>query len=513
MASWDIKPAEHRQTWEITPFTNVGPLSFGSSPEQVRHALDASSPPWLFRSPVTCDSLPIRTRSRSLPYRHKADRDRRLCSSRAGSHDREIYLPGMELSVNGTTVSGTRYYAFAGRTVAIRTPAGISFEAADHHRTGTCAIDTSTGAITWRRTTPYGGSRGTPPAAWPHQKGFIGGTQDPTGMTHLGAREYDPGIGRFVSVDPIIDMQDPQQMQGYSYALNSPLVLSDPDGRRPIDEMGIPCTKAEGSSSAHGVAVALRVAYLQMAFPHAVISSDPMDTRHGPDIVCWDCVPDQVWVWEVKSGYSGDPSGTYEADKDLFGHMLYAQNAPLGDGKDVVRGPMSAFGPVPPNAMSGVNPMNERQVVTVRSVVDGVELYDVKEYQDEEAVPGGKKMLNASRAALKTAHRLNDDFDKLDQSLRKGRRFDEGRTPGPSSRVCYPVLDPGYAESGPGDLIVLTGGIFLLLAGGAWLLGGGAAAGAGAGTAGAGAGTGGVGAGTGAGAGAGKVAGGWVLAA
>nr|WP_260463723.1 RHS repeat-associated core domain-containing protein [Streptomyces sp. TRM72054] len=49
-------------------------------------------------------------------------------------------------------------------------------------------------------------------------------------MIHLGAREYDPTLGRFISVDPLIDIDDPQQMNAYAYANNRPVTASDPDG-------------------------------------------------------------------------------------------------------------------------------------------------------------------------------------------------------------------------------------------------------------------------------------------
>ncbi|SCL55079.1 intein C-terminal splicing region/RHS repeat-associated core domain-containing protein [Micromonospora yangpuensis] len=49
---------------------------------------------------------------------------------------------------------------------------------------------------------------------------------------NIGAREYDTVAGRFVSVDPIIDVNDPQQMNGYAYANNNPVSYSDPDGLR-----------------------------------------------------------------------------------------------------------------------------------------------------------------------------------------------------------------------------------------------------------------------------------------
>ena len=40
-----------------------------------------------------------------------------------------------------------------------------------------------------------------------------------------------PDTGRFISVDPVIDASDPQQLNGYAYANNSPETFSDPDGQ------------------------------------------------------------------------------------------------------------------------------------------------------------------------------------------------------------------------------------------------------------------------------------------
>jgi hypothetical protein len=40
-------------------------------------------------------------------------------------------------------------------------------------------------------------------------------------------------LGRFISVDPIMDTADPQQMNGYSYADDNPITISDPTGPRP----------------------------------------------------------------------------------------------------------------------------------------------------------------------------------------------------------------------------------------------------------------------------------------
>ncbi|MEU1182323.1 polymorphic toxin-type HINT domain-containing protein [Streptomyces sp. NPDC005820] len=61
--------------------------------------------------------------------------------------------------------------------------------------------------------------------------GFHTGDDDvETGLTHMGAREYDPGTGRFISADPVLDDSDPLQANGYSYANNNPVTHSDPSG-------------------------------------------------------------------------------------------------------------------------------------------------------------------------------------------------------------------------------------------------------------------------------------------
>lgn len=61
--------------------------------------------------------------------------------------------------------------------------------------------------------------------------GFLGATRDDaSGYTPLGARLYDPGVGRFLSADPVLDLADPLQSNGYAYAHNNPVTHSDPTG-------------------------------------------------------------------------------------------------------------------------------------------------------------------------------------------------------------------------------------------------------------------------------------------
>ncbi|MGW6746257.1 polymorphic toxin-type HINT domain-containing protein [Streptomyces sp. NPDC055025] len=152
-----------------------------------------------------------------------------------------LYLPGMELSLDTATkkVEATRYYSFAGRTVAMRTAGGVKFLAGDRHGTMSVAVDAMTGATVRRRMDPFGNERGTS-SPWVDDKGFLGKPADTsTGFTHLGAREYEPENGRFISADPVIDVTDPQQMNGYAYSNNNPVTYSDPTGLCPADLCGI----------------------------------------------------------------------------------------------------------------------------------------------------------------------------------------------------------------------------------------------------------------------------------
>lgn len=62
-------------------------------------------------------------------------------------------------------------------------------------------------------------------------KSFLGkSADDDTGLTHVGAREYDPSIGRFISVDPLLELDKHQSLNGYGYSENNPATLADPSG-------------------------------------------------------------------------------------------------------------------------------------------------------------------------------------------------------------------------------------------------------------------------------------------
>ena len=146
-----------------------------------------------------------------------------------------LYLPDEELSLNtGTgTVTGTRYYSIGGATIAARTGAStLAYLAGDQQGTDSAAIDSGTLTVNRRYHDPYGNPRGAAPSSFPvGEKGFVGGANDTaTGLTNLGAREYQPGTGSFISPDPLLNPYDPQNLNAYAYAADNPSTYSDPTG-------------------------------------------------------------------------------------------------------------------------------------------------------------------------------------------------------------------------------------------------------------------------------------------
>ncbi|MDX2544808.1 RHS repeat domain-containing protein [Streptomyces sp. WI04-05B] len=153
-----------------------------------------------------------------------------------------LYLGNTEIVLPkaATKTKATRYYDLGNGLQAVRTDDNkVSFVVPDHQGTGQLAVDASTQTLQQRRTTPFGEERDNATVAWPGTKGFVGGTNDTTtGLTHLGAREYDQSTGRFLSLDPIMDLKDPQQINGYSYSNNNPVTYADPTGLRLAECVG-----------------------------------------------------------------------------------------------------------------------------------------------------------------------------------------------------------------------------------------------------------------------------------
>ncbi|MGW7170908.1 RHS repeat domain-containing protein [Streptomyces sp. NPDC054884] len=170
---------------------------------------------------------------------------------RRGPDKTVLYLAGQELHYDtaANKFTAQRYYP-AGDATAVRTETSLSWMVDDHHGTASMTVDATTQTITRRYTKPFGEPRGTTPSAWPDDKGFLGKPADTdTGLTHIGAREYDPATGRFLSVDPVLAPDDHESLNGYAYANNTPVTMSDPTGLRPLSGCEQGCNDGKGGTT------------------------------------------------------------------------------------------------------------------------------------------------------------------------------------------------------------------------------------------------------------------------
>ncbi|MFH9554553.1 RHS repeat-associated core domain-containing protein [Streptomyces sp. NPDC017435] len=162
-------------------------------------------------------------------YIYDADGNVLLQSDPTGT---TLYLPGEQLTLTGTTTTGVRYLPLPGGGTVVRTGTATNykFQISDPHGTSGLYLDNTAQTPTWRQFTPYGATRGTT-VNWLDNRGFLNAPDNTnTGLTQLGARQYDPTLGRFASLDPLFEATDDQQLAGYTYAAGNPITNSDPSG-------------------------------------------------------------------------------------------------------------------------------------------------------------------------------------------------------------------------------------------------------------------------------------------
>ncbi|MBN1890601.1 MAG: hypothetical protein JW850_21585 [Thermoflexales bacterium] len=135
----------------------------------------------------------------------------------------------------------TKYYYHGGQRVAQRTLEGLYYLHGDHLGSTSLATYGSGAQIgqivpdsrVWYY--PYGevryGGEGSPT-----DFGFTGQRNVPgTNLIHMGARWYDPRLGRWISADTLVpDFSNPQSLNRYSYVYNRPLAFIDRGGHLPV---------------------------------------------------------------------------------------------------------------------------------------------------------------------------------------------------------------------------------------------------------------------------------------
>jgi RHS repeat-associated protein len=176
-----------------------------------------------------------------------------------------LFAGDTEVVVNTTVtphvlLGAVRSYTHGGTgaVIAIRSSlsgGGLYYVVNDAHGTATLAMDSTTQAVSRQQYTPYGQQRTSANSTpWPDAtRSFLGKPQDTsTGYTDVGARKYDPTLGRFISLDPLFEPDSPQQLGGYTYAGDNPVTSSDPTGLRipEDDSCDAACVSANNASIA-----------------------------------------------------------------------------------------------------------------------------------------------------------------------------------------------------------------------------------------------------------------------
>jgi RHS repeat-associated protein len=210
---------------------------------------------------------------------------------------------------------GVRTYTLGGGGAAVAVHSslpggGTHYLLDDPHGTASLAMDTTTQKVARQQFTPYGESRAAAnPATWPDAThGYLGLPQDAaTGYSDLGARKYDPSLGRFISADPILEVADPNQLGGYTYAGDNPVRGADPTGLAADYCVTAACRAATGGDRPDSVLGAIETeGHGGGSSSHTATKKSKGSYVHvGPAVVMRADDPELPWVQMLYKGYSG----------------------------------------------------------------------------------------------------------------------------------------------------------------------------------------------------------------
>ncbi len=175
-----------------------------------------------------------------------------------------LFAGDTEIMVNTSTstyslLGAVRYYTLggsgspvAGESSVPGPGSGLWYQLETPQGTAVMTMDATTQALSRQEYSPYGKTIYTSSAPWPDSsRGYLGQPAEPSsqgGYDDLGARKYDPSLGRFISADPALETTDPQQLGGYTYAGDNPVGGADPSGLMVCADDG-PCGSVQAVSN------------------------------------------------------------------------------------------------------------------------------------------------------------------------------------------------------------------------------------------------------------------------
>jgi RHS repeat-associated protein len=111
----------------------------------------------------------------------------------------------------------------------------VYYVVGDHLGTTNVVLDGNGDKLTETRHYPYGVERWPNDGTMPTDYRFTGARlEQPLGIYQMGARWFDPALGRWISADTIVpDFTNPQSLNRFSWVLGNPLAYVDPTGYHP----------------------------------------------------------------------------------------------------------------------------------------------------------------------------------------------------------------------------------------------------------------------------------------
>ncbi|WP_327237793.1 polymorphic toxin-type HINT domain-containing protein [Streptomyces sp. NBC_01317] len=212
-----------------------------------------------------------------------------------------LYLGEAEVTVQkgGVLVSTQRTYAAAGGAV-MRYAYGTGAETlvaqtTDHQGSAYTEVGLyGTMPVRIRKQDPFGNERGTANVGLQNHTGFLGKTRDDaSGYQPLGARLYDPVVGRFLSADPVLDLNDPMQSNGYTYAHNNPVTMADPTG------LSISLSASERAAALAGAGLSAAQVSQAQAMQGKSLTSVIL-------AVAWETLKDFIGINDAMACFGGD---------------------------------------------------------------------------------------------------------------------------------------------------------------------------------------------------------------
>ncbi|HKS22548.1 MAG TPA: RHS repeat-associated core domain-containing protein [Thermoanaerobaculia bacterium] len=244
-----------------------------------------------------------------------------------------------DYQVSGTTWTVFRDYVYrGGPMLAAITPATVEHFSLDHLGTPRLITDQAGNKIGFHTYLPFGeeigaGAQEGEPLKFTGHERDADPANDINPLDYMHARYYAESMGRFLSVDPVVDTKaaaaNPQLWNAYAYVQDRPLTATDPDGR--VEALVYGQTK-----NVHPGDVLLLVSRKDRKAKHVVIVAGFVKNKKGGlDAVVYENVPrSEQGRSTLKDNVSGpmikvnsnDPSagaGMWNADNLMVGAVFH----------------------------------------------------------------------------------------------------------------------------------------------------------------------------------------------